>query len=231
MCFLHASQFGGKYMLNEEFARKIDATLLNPEATESDMRIHLDNALKYHFKTVAIGCAWIPFAYNILKDSDTGIDAPIGFPAGYNTTEVKVFETIDAFAKGASEADILINIGWLKSGRYVDMEDELKRFVCAAGGKTTKVILEVCYLTDQQKRDAVKIIKRAGADFVKTSTGFIKNGGVTVEDVKLLVKESGDSLQVKASGGIRSRVLAEELLSLGAARLGASNPHLLVEEG
>jgi deoxyribose-phosphate aldolase len=110
------------------------------------------------------------------------------------------------------------------------LEDELKRFVCAAGGKTTKVILEVYYLTDQQKRDAVKIIKRAGADFVKTSTGFIQGGGVTAEDIKLLVKESGDSLQVKASGGIRSRAFAEELLSLGATRLGASNPHLLVEE-
>ena len=215
-------------MNNETFARKIDATLLGPEITEEDLKQHLENALKYRFKTVAIGCSWIPFAREILKGSDTGIDAPIGFPNGYNTTESKVFETIDAFAKGATEADILINIGWLRSGRYADVEDELKRFVCAAGGKVTKVILETCYLSERQKRDVIKIIKRAGAGFVKTSTGFAK-AGATVEDIKLMVREAGDSLQVKASGGIRSRAFAEELLALGAARLGASNPHLLLE--
>lgn len=212
---------------NEEFARVIDATLLKPDVTQEDMLRHLENAMKCHFKTVAIGCAWIPFAREVLSGTDVGIDAPIGFPNGYSTTESKIFETIDAFAKGATEADILINIGWLRSGRYADLEDELKRFVAAAGGKTTKVILETYYLTDEQKREGVRIVKRSGADFVKTSTGFAE-GGATIDDIKLMIREAGDSLQVKASGGIRTREFAEQLLDLGATRLGASNPHLLL---
>ena len=110
---------------NEEFARYIDATLLKPNVTQEDMRQHLEAARRFHFKTVAIGCAWIPYAKELLAESDVGIDAPIGFPNGYSTTESKVFETIDAFAKGATEADILINIGWLRSGRYAELEDEL----------------------------------------------------------------------------------------------------------
>jgi deoxyribose-phosphate aldolase len=212
---------------NQEFARFIDSTLLKPNATQEDMLRHLEVAKECHFRTVAIGCAWIPFAREILSGSDVGIDAPIGFPNGYSTTESKIFETIDAFAKGATEADILINIGWLRSGRYAELEDELKRFVAAAGGKTTKVILETYYLTDEQKREGVRIIKRSGADFVKTSTGFAA-GGATIDDIKLMIHEAGDSLQVKASGGIRSREFAEQLLDLGAKRLGASNAHLLL---
>lgn len=211
---------------NEEFARLIDATLLRPEAAQEDMDRHLEIAKKWKFHTVAIPCVWIPYAKNVLSGSGVGIDAPIGFPNGYHTTETKIFETIDAFAKGADEADFLINIGWLRSGRYSDVEEEIRRFVAAAGGKVTKVILETYYLTDEQKREGVRIAKRAGADFVKTSTGFAK-GGATLEDVKLMVREAGDSIQVKASGGIRSREFAEQLLDLGATRLGLSNPHLL----
>lgn len=206
-----------------EFARCMDATLLKPDLTQEEMVAHLEAARKYHFRTVAIPCAWIPFAKEYLKGSDVGIDAPIGFPNGYVTTESKIFETIDAFAKGADEADIVINIGWLKSGRYADMEEEIRRFVAAAGGKVTKVILETAYLTDEQKRECVRISKRAGATFVKTSTGFAP-AGATLEDVKLMVKEAGDSIQVKASGGIRSREFAEQILDLGATRLGGSNP-------
>lgn len=212
---------------NEAFARCIDATLLKPNATQEDMKQHLELAKQYHFKTVAIGCAWIPFAKEILAGSDVGIDAPIGFPNGYSTTESKVLETIDAFAKGATEADVVINIGWLRSGRYADLEEEIRRFVAAAGGKTTKVILETYYLTDEEKRQGVRIAKRAGADFIKTSTGFAPTGA-TLEDIKLMVQEAGDSMQVKASGGIRSREFAEQLLDLGATRLGASNPHKLM---
>jgi deoxyribose-phosphate aldolase len=191
---------------------------------------HLELAKRHHFKTVAIGCAWIPLAREVLSGSDVGIDAPIGFPNGYSTTATKVFETEDAFAVGATEADMVINIGWLLSGRYADLEEEISRFVAAAGGKTTKVILETCYLTDEEKRMGVQIVKRAGADFVKTSTGFGTNGA-TVDDIELMVREAGDSLQVKASGGIRSREFAERLLDVGATRLGASNPHLLLGVG
>ncbi len=212
---------------NEEFVRTIDATLLLPNATESEMRNHLQTAKKHHFRTVAIGCAWFALAREILADSDVGIDAPIGFPSGYTTTESKVFETIDAFAKGAQEADMLINIGWLRSGRHCDIEEEIRRFVAAAGGKTTKVILETSYLTDEQKIEGVRLVKRGGADFVKTSTGFT-SVGATEDDVRLLVREAGDSLRVKASGGIRTRAFAERLLDLGAARLGASHPEKLL---
>lgn len=210
-----------------EFARFIDATLLKPNATEEQMREHLELAKKYHFKTVAIGCSWIPFAKEILAGSDVGIDAPIGFANGYNTTESKVFETIDAFAKGATEADILLNVGWLRSGRYADVEEELVRFKAACGNHISKVIFETYYLTDEQKREAVRIAKRAGLDFVKTSTGFAA-GGATVEDVKLMLEEAGDSIQVKASGGIRNREIAEMYLDMGVTRLGASNPHMLL---
>lgn len=212
---------------NAEFASYIDATLLKPDVTQEDMLRHLEHAKRCRFKTVAIGCAWIPYAKEVLAGSGVGIDAPIGFPNGYSTTESKVFETIDAFAKGATEADILINIGWLRGGRYADLEEELRRFVAAAGGRTTKVILETYYLTDEQKREGVRIVKRSGADFVKTSTGFAASGA-TADDIRLMVQEAGDSLQVKASGGIRTREFAEELLDLGATRLGASNPHLLL---
>lgn len=212
---------------NEEFVKTIDATLLLPNATQKDMQRHLETARKHHFKTVAIGCAWFPLAREILDGSDVGIDAPIGFPSGYSTTECKVFETLDAFAKGALEADMLINIGWLRSGRYDDIEQEIRRFVAAAGGRTTKVILETSYLTDAEKIEGVRLVKRGGADFVKTSTGF-SDKGATEDDIRLLVKEAGDSLQVKASGGIRTREFAEKLLDLGATRLGASHPERLL---
>lgn len=212
---------------NDEFVRFIDSTLLKPNATEEEMRKHLESAKTFHFKTVAIGCSWIPLAREILNGSDVGIDAPIGFANGYNTTESKIFETIDAFAKGATEADVLLNVGWLKSGRYSDVEDELERFVTACGGKISKVILETAYLTDAEKREAVRIVKRSGATFVKTSTGFAGKGA-TLEDIKLMLEEAGDSLLVKASGGIRTRELAEQFLDLGVMRLGCSNPQNLL---
>jgi deoxyribose-phosphate aldolase len=211
---------------NEELARTIDATLLLPNATESELRAHLTTARKFHFKTVAIGSAWFPVAREVLAGSDVGIDAPIGFPSGYTTTDCKVFETIDAFAKGAIEADMLINIGWLRSGRYDDIEEEIRRFVAAAGGRITKVILETSYLNEAEKIQGVRLVKRGGANFVKTSTGF-STGGATEEDIRLMVREAGDSLQVKASGGIRSREIAEKMLDLGATRLGASHPERL----
>lgn len=200
--------------------------MLRPNTTEREMLEHLEIAKRCHFKTVAIGCCWIPLAKRVLEGSDVGIDAPIGFANGYNTTEAKLFETEDAFAKGATEADVLINIGWLKSGRHDDVEYELRRFALACEGRVSKVILETCFLTDDEKRAAVKLAKRAGLNYVKTSTGFAR-GGATEEDVKLLVAEAGDSILVKASGGIRTREQAERMLDLGASRLGASCPHRL----
>ena len=215
---------------NLEFARFIDATLLRPEATKEEITAHLEAAKKHHFKTVAIGCAWIPYAKEFLAGSDVGIDAPIGFANGYNTTEAKVFETVDAFAKCATEADILLNVGWLRSGMYDAVEDELKRFREACGDHISKVILEVYYLQEKDIREAVRIAKRAGLDFVKTSTGFAK-GGATEEAVRIMLDEAAGEIQVKASGGIRSREVAEMYLDMGVTRLGASNPaNLLLPE-
>jgi len=208
-------------------ARTIDSTLLACNATEAEVVEHCEFAKRCHFATVAIGTSWIPLAKDLLAGSDVGIDAPIGFPNGYSTTESKVFETIDAIAKGATEADMMINIGMLRGRRYDDLEEEIKRFVCAAGGKTTKIILETYYLTEDEIVRGVSIAKRAGADFVKTSTGFAKEGA-TLDNVKIMVRAAGDGLRVKASGGIRDRRFAEELLALGAARLGASKAHLLL---
>ncbi len=210
-----------------EFARYIDATLLRPEATKEEMTQHLETAKKYHFKTVAIGCAWIPYAKEILAGSDVGIDAPIGFANGYNTTEAKVFETRDAFAKGATEADVLLNIGWLRSGMYDAVEEELTRFREACGDHVSKVILETYYLEEKDIRAAVRIAKRAGLTYVKTSTGFAK-GGATEEAVRIMLDEAAGEIQVKASGGIRSREAADLYLDMGVTRLGASNAHKLL---
>lgn len=212
---------------DSEFARFIDATLLHPEATREEMTEHLQMAKKFHFKTVAIGCAWIPYAKEILAGSDVGIDAAIGFANGYNTTEAKTFETRDAIAKGATEADVLLNVGWLRSGMYDAVENELKCFREACGDHIAKVILEVCYLEEKDIRAAVRIAKRAGLDFVKTSTGFAR-GGATPEAVRIMLDEAAGEIQVKASGGIRTREDAEMYLDMGVTRLGASNPQKLM---
>lgn len=210
-----------------EFARYIDSTLLKPDASRKQMLAHLVMAKKYHFKTVAIGCSWIPLAKEILDGSDVGIDAPIGFANGYNTTQSKIYETKDAFLKGATEADILLNVGWLKSGMYQEIEDELKYFKEACGDHISKVILEVFYLNEKEIREAVRIAKRAKLDFVKTATGFAA-GGATEESIAIMLDEAAGEIMVKASGGIRSRDIAEKYLDMGVKRLGASNAQMLL---
>ncbi len=213
-----------------ELARTIDATLLNVAATREDMIAHFELAKKLHFKTVAIHNCWVEEAYKIVGGTDVGICAGAGFPNGASTTETKVFETLDAFAKGATDCDLRMNTGWLKGKQYDLLEAEFDRFVKACGKGVSKVIIETCYLTDNEIREAVKMAKNAGFNFVKTSTGF-GPAGATLEHVKLMVKECGDSgLQVKASGGIRTREFAEQLLDAGATRLGASNAHKLLND-
>lgn len=214
---------------DKEFAQFVDATLLKPEATREQMVAHLETAKQCGFKTVAIGCSWIPLARQILSESGVGIDAPIGFANGYNTTEAKIFETEDAFRKGATEADVLLNIGWLRSGMYKEVEEELKRFKDACGDHISKVILETYYLNEKDIREAVRIAKRAGLDFVKTSTGFA-GGGATEEAVAIMLDEAAGEILVKASGGIRSREIAEKYLDMGAMRLGASNADKLLSQ-
>jgi len=207
----------------------IDSTMLKPDATKRDIEEVCRLAMEYKFMTVAIGASWIEYASEILKDSQVGVDAPVGFPNGYSTTESKVFETKDVLLKGASEIDMVINIGWLKSQMYDEVKNEILAVRDAAKGVIMKVILEVHYLTDEEKRIGANIVADTGADFVKTSTGFADTG-CTESDVKLLLNEVGNRIQVKASGGIRKLSDLLRYQELGATRFGASNAHLLIDE-
>lgn len=211
-----------------DFARTIDSTLLRVDASRDEMLAHFELAKKCHFKTVAIHNCWVEDAAKVVAGSDVGICAGAGFPNGASTTDCKIFETIDVFAKGATECDLRMNSGWLKGKQYDLLAEEFDRFVKACGKHVSKVIIETCFLTDNEIREAIKLIKDAGFNFVKTSTGFAA-GGATLEHVKLMVAECGDSgLQVKASGGVRTREFAEELLDAGATRLGMSHAHKLL---
>lgn len=216
-------------MSEESLTRMIDSTMLKPDATKKDIEDVCRLAIEYKFKTVAIGASWIEFASGLLKGSEVEIDAPVGFPNGYSTTESKVFEAKDALLKGASEIDMVINIGWLKSKMYDEVKKDIVAVRNATKGVILKVILEVHYLTEEEKRIGANIVADTGADFVKTSTGFADTG-CTESDVKLLLNEVGNRIQVKASGGIRKLSDLLRYQELGATRFGASNAHLLIDE-
>ena len=213
-------------MDHAKLLNKVDHTLLAQGATWEEIRQICDDAIRFKTASVCIPPSYVKQAKGYVGDR-MKICTVIGFPNGYNTTEAKIFETIDAFAKGATEADILMNVSWFKSGRYADVEEELKRFVCACGDHVSKVIIETYFLNEAEIREATRIVKRAGATYVKTATGFTPKGA-TVEDVKVMLEEAGDSLLVKGSGGIRSREFAEHLLDMGVQRLGVSNAHKLL---
>jgi deoxyribose-phosphate aldolase len=208
--------------LLKEKARMIDHTLLKPEATKEQIVKLAEEAKTYHFASVCVNPTWVKTAYEILKDTDVKVCTVIGFPLGATTPEVKAFETKNAIENGATEVDMVINIGALKSGDDELVEKDIRAVVEAAKGKAlVKVIIETCLLTDEEKVRACQLAVKAGADFVKTSTGF-STGGATVEDVALMRKTVGPNVGVKASGGIRS---AEDLLAMekaGANRIGAS---------
>ncbi len=212
-----------------QIARMIDSTTLKPDSTRRDIETACSYAKKYGFITVAIGPAWIKYAKELLSGSETGVDAPVGFPNGYATTEVKVFETRNAIENGADDIDMVINIGWLKSGMYEEVKNEIQAVRNVCRGITLKVILETHYLTDEEKRIGAAITADAGADFVKTSTGYADTG-CTEEDVKLLVDEVGKRIRVKASGGIRSIESLIRYYELGASRFGLSNAHEIIEQ-
>lgn len=199
----------------------IDHTLLKPEATKAQIEKLCGEAAEYDFKSVCVNPYYVKYAKELLKESDVLVCTVIGFPLGQNTTAIKVSETKDAIQNGADEIDMVINIGALKSkdGDYV--LNEIKEIRNACKGKTLKVIIETCILTDEEKITACKLSKEAGADFVKTSTGF-STYGATVEDVKLMRETVGEDMGVKASGGIRDRETALKMVEAGATRLGVS---------
>ncbi|HEL9630711.1 TPA: deoxyribose-phosphate aldolase [Streptococcus suis] len=200
----------------------IDHTILKPETTKEQVAQILAEAKEYDFASVCVNPTWVAYAAQELKDSDVKVCTVIGFPLGANTPALKAFETKDAIENGADEIDMVINIGALKDKNYDLVLEDIKAVVEASGDKLVKVIIETCLLTDEEKVKACELSKEAGADFVKTSTGF-STGGATVEDVALMRKTVGPEMGVKASGGARSYEDAIAFIEAGASRIGASS--------
>lgn len=200
----------------------IDHTILKPETTQEQVEKILSEAKEYDFASVCVNPTWVSLAAESLKDTDVKVCTVIGFPLGANTSAVKAFETKDAIANGADEIDMVINIGALKAGNDALVLDDIKAVVDASGDKLVKVIIETCLLTDDEKVRACQLSKEAGADYVKTSTGF-STGGATVADVTLMRKTVGPDMGVKASGGARSYEDAIAFIEAGASRIGASS--------
>ena len=213
----------GDILANKSIARKIDHTLLKPDATIDDITDLCDVAKKYHFASVCVNPGYVSLCSDLLKGSDVKVCTVIGFPLGATTTEAKRFEAEQAIKNGAEEIDMVINVGQLKQGNYDYVFNDVNQVVLAAkkNNNICKVILETALLTDEEKIKACIICKHAGADFVKTSTGFSK-GGATVGDIALMKYVVGSSVGVKASGGIRSREDANAMIASGADRIGAS---------
>lgn len=207
-------------MEKKEILRIVDHTLLGQTATWGDIQQILDDAMKYETASACIPAAYVKQAAEYV-DGKLPICTVIGFPNGYNTTAVKVFETKDAIANGAEEIDMVINIGFLKDGRYEEVEEEIRQIHEACGGKTLKVIIETCLLTEEEKIKMCEIVTNAGAEYIKTSTGF-STAGATFADVELMRAHIGKDVKVKAAGGISSFDDAEKFMSLGADRLGTS---------
>jgi deoxyribose-phosphate aldolase len=216
--------------VDTELAAMIDHTLLKPDATYDQIETLCEEAVTYGFASVCVNPGYCKFAYELLKGSCVAVCTVIGFPLGSTTAMAKAFEVRDAIANGASEVDMVMNIGALKSGEYEYVMRDMESVVDAAAGQAlVKVIIETGLLTNEEKIRACLIAKRAGADFVKTSTGF-GHGGATVEDVALMRKTVGSSMGVKASGGIRDVAAARSMVAAGANRIGASAGVKIVTE-
>ena len=203
----------------EDLIKMIDAACLNPEADETMIRTTCSEAVQFGYAAVFAMSGWLPLIASLLNGSPVKTGAAIGFPFGSYSTVVKTFEVRDAIASGADEIDVMMNIGALKSKNFDQVRRDIESVVNASQGLLTKVILETCLLTDEEKVDACKIAEEAGADYVKTSTGF-GAGGATVADVRLLRASINVRMRVKASGGIQSIDQIQELFLAGATRFG-----------
>lgn len=209
-----------------EMLRHVDHTLLTQTATWDEIRQICDDAKQYKTASVCIPPSYVKQAAEYLQ-GEVAVCTVIGFPNGYMTTKTKEFETKDAIANGASEIDMVINIGWLKDRKYDLVEEEIRILKAACKDKILKVIIETCLLTEEEKIKMCEIVTRAGADYIKTSTGFSK-AGATFEDIRLFASHIGPDVKMKAAGGIASLEDAEEFLALGADRLGTSRMIKLV---
>ena len=199
----------------------IDHTYLKAFGTKTEIDTLLEEAITYDFKSVCVNPTWVAYASEKLQASDVLVCTVIGFPLGANTTETKVFETKDAISKGANEIDMVLNVGKVKEQDFDFIYNEVKAVKEACGELTLKVILETCYLTKEEIKLASVACVKAGADFVKTSTGF-GTGGALVEDVEIM-KEAANGKEVKASGGVRSKEDVEMMVKAGATRIGTSS--------
>lgn len=204
----------------KEILKYVDHTLLKQESTWEQMKVICDDAMKFSTASVCVPPSFVKqckeYCGNNMK-----ICTVIGFPNGYNTTAVKVFETEDAIKNGADEIDMVINIGWAKEKKFDLIKEEIKAIKAACGDKILKVIIETCLLSEEEKIEMCKIVTEAKADFIKTSTGF-STAGATRENIKLFYENIGENVKMKAAGGIASLTDAEDFLKLGAERLGTS---------
>lgn len=207
-------------MNRKELCATVDHTLLKQTATWKEIQALCDDAIAFGTASVCIPPCYVRQAHEYVQGK-MAICTVIGFPNGNNTTASKVFETRDAIENGADEVDMVINIGMLKAGEKEYVEDEIRRIKAAAGDKILKVIIETCLLTDEEKNAMCEIVTRAGADFIKTSTGF-STAGATFADIELFAKHVGPNVKIKAAGGISTLEDAEKFLALGASRLGTS---------
>lgn len=215
-------------MTIEEILSKVDHTLLKVDATWEEIREIIDDGIHYKTASVCIPPSFVKKAAEYAKGR-VKICTVIGFPNGYSTTETKCFEASDAVANGADEIDMVINVGALKEERYRDVEDEIRAVKKACNGRLLKVIIETCLLNRNEKAKMCDLVTAAGAEFIKTSTGFSK-GGATKEDVLLMKKHVGEGVKVKAAGGISSIEDAAEFIALGADRLGTSRVVKILKE-
>ena len=213
--------------INEILAH-VDHTLLSQAATWDEIRQICDDGIAYHTASVCIPPSYVKQAADYVNGK-TAVCTVIGFPNGYMTTAVKEFETKDAIANGADEIDMVINIGWLKDRKYDLIESEIRLLKAVCEDRILKVIIESCLLTEEEKVKMCQIVTEAGADYIKTSTGF-SSGGATFEDIKLFDENVGPDVKIKAAGGISSLEDAEKFLSLGADRLGTSRIVKLVKD-
>ena len=204
----------------KEITSKVDHTLLQQQATWNEIKEICDDAVTYQTASICIPASYVKQAADYLQGK-IPVCTVIGFPNGYSTTAVKVFETEDAVKNGASEIDMVINIGWVKDGLYDMVLDEIKQVKKACNGKLLKVIIETCLLTDEEKIKMCEVVTESGAEYIKTSTGF-STAGATFADIELFSKHIGPNVKMKAAGGISSIADAEKFVELGASRLGTS---------
>ncbi len=208
-------------------SKYIDHTQLKPDATKEKIIALCNEAAQYDFASVCVNPCWIELCREQLKDTDVKVCTVIGFPLGAMTTAAKVFETKDAIEKGAEEIDMVINVGKLKDGDDEYVTNEIAAIKEACGNHVLKVIIEACLLSDEEKVRACKDSEKAGADFVKTSTGF-STGGAILEDVKLMRASVSEKVKVKAAGGIRDKETFEKMIEAGAERIGTSSGAKLI---